>query len=618
MNNDPMKGTDYNRVPLQRNELDEVKSAPAENVTHIRSALKQNGLDFYIIPSSDPHLGEYIPDHWQIIRWLTGFTGSAATLVITDTFAGLWTDSRYFIQAEKQLSGSGFEFVPPGAFQRNDYMDFISENVKKGDKIGFDGRIFSVAAFRRLEKRLDGKMVSFDAQCDLISLLWTNRPHLPFSQAFDHAVEYSGKERSTKINEVREQMRKQGADFHLLTSTDDIMWLLNIRGSDLKYSPLLLSFALIGAEQIILFIDEDKIPLKLASEFDRLGIVVLPYEEITGILSSVTEGQSILLSPQSTSVELFNSIPENSKLIEDISIPARLKSIKNRTEIANIYGVMLRDGVALTKFFHWFENNHGLEPMTEIYLSEKLLELRSQQKDFLGSSFATIIAFNENSALPHYNPEEGPAAVIGERGLLLVDSGGQYLGGTTDITRTITVGIPSSQQKRDFTLILKGHINLALAKFPDGTRGYQLDFIARRAMWGSGMNYAHGTGHGVGYCLNVHEGPQSISPADNKTTIVAGMLTSNEPAIYRAGEYGIRIENLIICYEDEETEFGKFLRFDTVSLCYIEKSLIDKSLLDQKEIGWLNSYHSEVYDKLNPYLTTEEKIWLKEKTEPIS
>ncbi len=593
-------------------------NSSAEKLALLRSALHQKNIDYYIIPSSDPHLGEYIPDHWQIIKWLTGFTGSAATVIITDTFAGLWTDSRYFIQAEKQLSGSGFEFVRPGVFQRNDYVDYISENIKHGEKIGIDGRIFPISTFRRLETKLDGKMVSFDTGCDLIASLWTNRPPLPFSLAFDHTLEYSGKERSVKINEVREQMRKQNADFHLLSSVDDIMWLLNIRGSDLKYSPLLLSFALIGTEQIILFIDEAKIPIRIASEFDRLGIVILPYDEMPGILLSVTEGHSILFNPQATSVELYNSIAKNSERIEDRSIPARLKSIKNKTEIGNISNVMIRDGVALTKFFHWFESNFGRETITENSLSEKLFEFRSQQKDFLGSSFATITAYNENSALPHYNPEEGSGTAIGERGLLLVDSGGQYLGGTTDITRTIPVGIPSDQQKKDFTLILKGHINLALAKFPHGTRGYQLDFIARRAMWGSGLNYAHGTGHGVGYCLNVHEGPQSISPADNKTTIEAGMLTSNEPAIYREGEYGIRIENLILCYEDEETEFGQFLKFDTVSLCHIEKSLIDKSLLDQKEIDWLNSYHSEVYDKLSPSLTMEEKHWLKEKTDCIT
>jgi Xaa-Pro aminopeptidase len=592
-------------------------NSSAEKLALLRSALLQNSIDFYIIPSCDPHLGEYIPDHWQIIKWLTGFTGSAATVVITDIFAGLWTDSRYFIQAEKQLSGSGFEFVKPGAFQRNDFMDFISENAKPGDKIGIDGRIFSIASFRRLEKRLESKKVSIVMDCDLISSLWTDRPSLPFSEAFDHPVEFSGKERSVKIREVLENMSKQNADFHLLTSNDDIMWLLNIRGNDLKYSPLLLSFALIGEEQILLFIDEAKIPIKLAAEFDKLGIVILPYDEISEIVSAVTEGHSVLFNPQTTSVELFNSISKNSGSIEEISLPARLKAIKNKTEIRNIANVMVRDGVALTKFFHWFDSNHGKMQMTENSLSDKLLDFRSQQKDFLGPSFATITAFNENSASPHYNVGEGPGAEIGERGLLLVDSGGQYMGGTTDITRTIPVGIPSAQQKKDFTLILKGHINLALAKFPNGTRGYQLDFIARRAMWGSGMNFAHGTGHGVGYCLNVHEGPQSISPADNKTIIEAGMLTSDEPAIYRQGEYGIRIENLILCYEDEETEFGQFLRFDTVSLCYIEKSLIDRSLMDQKEIEWLNSYHSEVYDKLSFHLTSEEKIWLREKTEPL-
>jgi len=562
-------------------------------------------------------MGEYIPDFWKIIPWLTGFTGSAGTVIITDTFAGLWTDSRYFIQAEKQLTGSGFEFIKPGAFQRNDYTDYISENAKPGEKIGFDGRIFSMASFRRLEKRMEGKMVSFDTNCDLISSTWTDRPSLPFSSAFDHPVVFSGKERSAKIDEVREKMKEYNAGYHLLTSNDDIMWLLNIRGNDLKYSPLLLSFALIGMEQILLFIDEAKIPLSLSSEFDKLGIVILPYEEASAIISSVTEGHSVLFNPQTTSVGLCNSISGNSKPIEDLTIPARLKSIKNKTEIGNIAGTMIKDGVALTKFFYWFDSNHGKESMTENSLTVKLFEFRAQQEHFLGSSFATITAFNENSALPHYTAGEGSGAEIGERGLLLVDSGGQYMGGTTDITRTIPVGIPSAQQKKDFTLILKGHINLALAKFPDGTRGYQLDFIARRAMWGSGMNYAHGTGHGVGYCLNVHEGPQSISPADNKTTIEAGMLTSNEPAIYREGEYGIRIENLILCYEDEETEFGQFLRFDTVSLCYIEKSLIDKSLLDQKEIEWLNSYHSEVYDKLSPHLTAEENIWLREKTDPI-
>ena len=589
----------------------------AQKLEFLRAALKYKGIDTYIVPSTDPHLGEYTPDHWQIIRWLTGFTGSTATVVVTDNFAGLWTDSRYFIQAEKQLAGSGFGFVKPDALQRNDFMDFICENARPGHEIGIDGRVISTTNFRRLEKRLKNKKVSIHVDCDLISGIWDDRPALPVSVAFDHPVKFSGKERSVKISDVREQMRKQNADYHLLTASEDIMWLLNIRGNDLQYSPLLFSYALIGKTQILLFIDDGKVPLKLASEFDNQGIVIMPYDEVTDIVPSVVKGFSVLIDPASTSVALYNSISDRSKIIESISIPGRLKSIKNKTEIENLGNVMIKDGVALTRFFYWFDNNHGKLPMTESSLADKLVELRRQQEDFIEPSFATIVAFNENSALPHYTPETGTGVEIGDRGLLLVDSGGQYMGGTTDITRTIPVGITSPGQKRDFSLILKGHISLALAKFPEGTKGYQLDFSARRAMWEAGINYAHGTGHGVGYCLNVHEGPQSISPADNKTVIESGMLTSNEPAIYREGEYGIRIENLILCYEDEETEFGQFLRFDTVSLCYIEKSLIDKTLLDQKEIDWLNAYHSEVYDKLSPYLSGEEKEWLKEKTDPL-
>lgn len=587
----------------------------AERLSAVRSSMLQKGLDIIVVPLSDPHLGEYVPDHWQIIRWLTGFTGSAATVVITGTFAGLWTDSRYFIQARRQLAGSGYQFVKPGAYQRNNYMDFLAENAGSQDTIGIDGRIFSVSNFRRLSKRLEGTKSKIETDLTIIDEIWSDRPELPFSTAFDHALEYSGKDRQVKIDEVREQMEKVNAAYHLLTSPDDIMWLLNIRGSDLKYSPLLLSYALVGSDQVLLFIDEGKIPYRLASSFDKIGIVILPYEDTVEIVTSVTTGSSVLMNPQSVSVSLYNSLSLNSRIIEDITIPTHLKAIKNRTETENLYRVMVKDGTALTKFFHWFETNHGKIRITEKSLSDKLFELRSDQKDFYGLPFATIAAWNENSALPHYGRgEEDEGSEIGERGILLIDSGGHYPGGTTDITRTISVGIPSDQQKKDFTLILKGHINLALAKFPNGTRGYQLDFIARRAMWGSGLNYAHGTGHGVGYFLNVHEGPQSISPADNKTYIEAGMLTSNEPALYREGEYGIRTENLILCYEDEETEFGKFLRFETISLCYIEKALIDKSLLDQNEIDWLNSYHLDVYDKLSPHLSDEEKTWLREKT----
>ncbi len=592
-------------------------SVTSERLALLREAIHQGDMDFFIITMTDPHLSENLPDHWQIIKWLTGFSGSSATVVVTDSFAGLWTDSRYFIQAERQLAGTGFQFIRPGTWQRNDYMDYIVENVRPKQRIGFDGRTFSVNSFRRLLKRVEGINPSLVAGNDVIDKIWADRPPMPFSVGFDHPVKYCGKERSVKIEEVRQEMKKTGADFHLITSPEDVMWLLNIRGADLQYTPVLLCYALLGMEQILLFIDEAKIPLKLASLFDSLGIVILPYDDFDEIVPEVTGDHSLLLNPQTTSFDLFNSVSKRSKIIEDTGIPARMKAVKNHTEIENIGKSMVKDGVALTRFFHWFESNHGIIRMSEKSVAEKNHEFRSQQSEFLGLSFSTIIAWNENSALPHYRRGADEGAEIGDRGLMLVDSGSQYMGGTTDITRTVAAGVPSESQKRDFTLILKGHINLALAKFPQGTRGYQLDLIARRSMWGSGMNYAHGTGHGVGFCLNVHEGPQSISPADNRTVLEAGMLTSNEPAIYREGEYGIRTENLILCYEDEVTEFGHFLRFDTVSLCYIDRTLIERSLLEEKEIEWLNSYHSEVYDRISPCLEQEEKEWLRMKTEAL-
>ncbi|MCU0461759.1 MAG: aminopeptidase P family protein [Bacteroidales bacterium] len=569
------------------------------------------------MPLADPHLGEEIMDHWKIIPWLTGFTGSAATVVITDSFAGLWTDSRYFIQAEKQLAGSGFDLVRPASIKPLTYIDWLEKNVRDESTIGFDGRIFSVTGYRKMEQHLKDKRINFWNDFDPISDLWKERPSMPGSKAWDFPARFSGRERSAKIAQVREEMKKKGVDLHLLTSPDDIMWLLNIRGNDLAYSPLCISYAIVGETQVLLFVEEKKIPDHLAGEFDRLGILMLPYEECAGMISSLPEGSSILITPSVTSVSIYNSIPSHIRIVEDACIPARLKAVRNSTEIENISRVMIKDGVALTRFFRWIGENLGLVPMTEHSAAIRLHELRAQQEGYLGPSFSTIIAYNEHAALPHYTVSSESDAILGESGILLVDSGGHYPGGTTDITRTVSLGNPALQQKKDFTLVLKGHIELARAKFPLGTRGYQIDMLARKALWDHGYNYGHGTGHGVGYCLNVHEGPQSISPAGNKTTLVAGMLISNEPGIYREGEYGIRIENLVLCYEDEETEFGQFLKFDTVSLCYIDKSLIDKSLLTREEIAWINSYHSEVFEKLSPWLNVEERTWLKEKTETI-
>ena len=581
--------------------------------------MKENFIDAYIIPNTDPHLGEYINDHWYINSWLTGFTGSASTVVVTDSFAGLWTDSRYFVQAEKQLAGSGIVLMKTLLPDMKDYPEWLIDFLPPGSRIGLDGRTFSVGRLRKIEALASDKNIDIDIECDLISEIWTDRPAQSGSLAFDHPVEYCGKERNVKISELRAEMKRLNVDYHLLTSVDDIMWLLNIRGNDTGYSPLLYSFAIVDHDQILFFADESKIPFKIAREFDNLGIIMLPYEETAGMLSTLSAESSILITPGTTSASLYNSIPQGMKIREDVSIPTRMKAIKNQGEITSIGKAMIKDGIALTKFFMWIENNSDSVPMSELSLAEKLNHFRSEQANFLSPSFSSIVAFNEHGALPHYSATSETDSVIGPTGILLVDSGGQYLEGTTDITRTIAFGRPAQKQKRDFTLVLKGTINLAMAKFPSGTKGSQLDILARKALWENGLNYGHGTGHGVGFCLNVHEGPQTISPAaiDAKIPIEAGMLLSDEPAIYREGEYGIRIENLILCYEDEETEFGKFLRFDTVSLCYIDKHLIDFSLLDKKEIDWLNSYHSEVYEKLSPHLSKEEAEWLKDKTSSL-
>jgi Xaa-Pro aminopeptidase len=595
--------------------------ASSEKLDLLRSSMIDQKIDFYIVPSTDPHLGESVPDYWRIIEWLTGFTGSSATVVVTNTSAGLWTDSRYFLQAESQLHDSGFVLINSPSAPLRDLTDWLKENVKPESKIGFDGRAISISLFRKIEKVLTEKNVTFDNECDLISEVWSDRPPMPLSVGFDHPIEFCGVSREDKIAEVRKLMNDQNVDYHLLTSLDDIMWLLNIRGKDLKYSPLLTCFALVGQDQILLFADEQQIPLRLALQFDKLNIVMLPYEEIGGMISVLPYRSSILLSPSTTSVSIYNSIRKRSKIIEDISILTRLKSIKNNIEAGNIRKVMLKDGVALTKLFYWFEQNLGSMQISELNISEKINQLRTDQENFLGPSFSTIAAWNEHGALPHYCATNESDSIIGAIGILLFDSGGQYLDGTTDITRTIAVGQPTEQQKRDFTHVLKGTINLAMAKFPYGTKGYQLDILARKSLWEQGLNYGHGTGHGVGFCLNVHEGPQNISPgsgAGSDTVIEAGMLISDEPAVYRAGEYGIRIENLILCVEDEETDFGKFLKFDTVSLCYIDKALIDITLLNPEEIEWLNSYHAIVFEKLSPYLTEDENSWLMEKTTTLN
>jgi len=410
-------------------------------------------------------------------------------------------------------------------------------------------------------------------------------------------------------------------DYHLLTAVDDIMWLLNIRGNDVKYCPLLLSYALVGRDQVILFADELKVPAGLRASLDRDSVVLLPYDTVAQVLGHLEEGSVLLLSPGTTAAGLWKSIATKVRVIEDLSIPTRMKAIKNPAELKNLGETMVQDGVVLTRFFHWLEKSVATGLVTELSAAAMIDGMRSEQEGCTGPSFSTIAAWNEHAALPHYVPDEATNARLGRKGIFLLDSGGQYFGGTTDITRTVAAGKPDAQMKKDFTLALKGTIDLAMARFPRGTRGYQLDILARKPLWDNNLNYGHGTGHGVGSFLNVHEGPQSIgtgATADLKTGIEPGMVVSDEPAFYRPGQYGFRTENLLVCREEAVTEYGSFLTFDTVTLCYIDSTLIDVTLLDDKELGWLNDYHAVVYRKLQKKLDPDVRSWLAAKTKPLA
>lgn len=591
-----------------------------ERLAQVRALMKRKKLDALVVPSSDPHLGEYVPDYWRVIRWLTGFSGSAGNVIITKTFAGLWTDSRYFIQAEEQLAGSGFELVRLKIPHTPEHIDWLKEKSRKGWKAGVDGRLISAGTMRLLLSAMKEAGARLDLKADLITPVWKDRPALPSGEAFELDVKYAGLTRKEKIQRVREVMKAMKVDYHLLTATDDIMWLLNLRGNDVKYCPLLLSFAIVSNDQVILFADEDKVPGSLRASLDRDNVVLLPYDTVTSVLSHLEDGSVLLFPPSTTSASLFRSVPRRVKTIEDLSIPTRMKAVKNGTELANLRKVMADDGVILTRFFHWLESALEKEEVTELSAATKLDGMRSAQDGCTGPAFSTIAAYNEHAALPHYVPDDKTDVRLRKSGIFLLDSGGQYFGGTTDITRTVALGRPDDAMKREFTLALKGTIGLAMARFPRGTKGYQLDILARKPLWDNYMNYGHGTGHGVGSFLNVHEGPQTIgsgATGDMKTSLEPGMVTSDEPAFYRPGLYGFRTENLIVCVGDRETEFGSFLSFDTVTLCYIDTELVDVSLLDDRELEWLNSYNERVYASLSSHLEPALQKWLKNKTRPL-
>ncbi len=586
-----------------------------ERVNALRSLMEEKEIHAYIITSSDPHMSEYVPEYWTARQWISGFTGSAGTVVITRDKAGLWTDSRYFLQAEKELEGSGidlFKMGIPGVL--NQYQWLLSE-LEFEANIGFDGTCFSIAQTKELKNKLGDLSIHINEEDDLINEIWTDRPQLPKHKIFEHPVEFAGKSRKEKLAIIRNEMHKLDAKHHFVGSLDDIAWIFNLRGQDADFNPVAVTYALINEDSCTLYLEQSKLDDELIHSLKKDGIQTADYKKICDDLEELPGSENVLLDNNRSNLRIYRSISAN--IIERENPSQLLKSQKNPTEIKGMKEAMVQDGLALTQFFCWLEENLGKSVITEFTLIDKLREFRSQQKHFMGESFGSIVGYKAHGASPHYSTTTETDCEIKAEGILLIDSGGQYMNGTTDITRTTALGELNQEEKMDFTLVLKGMIQMTLAVFPKGTRGCNIDILARQALWMHGKNYGHGTGHGVGCFLNVHEGPQSIRQELKEQAILPGMISSNEPGFYKEGAYGIRHENLILCKEKLKTEYGEFLEFDTLTLFPFDTKALDLNLLNDTEKSWLNHYHQKVYDSLAPQLDEKHKDWLKNKTQPV-
>ncbi len=592
----------------------------AKNLNDLRKLMQQNKIDAYVITMSDPHLSEYVAEHYRIVRWFSGFSGSTGNLVVTKDFAGLWTDSRYFIQAEEQLKDSGIELVKLKVAHTPEFIDWLVKTLASKNTVAFDGKLLPATLVKMMEVKFSEKQIQIMSDCDFVSELWKERPELPQNEIFIHELKYAGLSVKEKLELVKSEMSKSNSDYFIISSLEDIAWLFNIRGSDIPYVPVAICYSVITSNESILFIDEKKIPSDVKKELIDQGIRILNYDEIFNFIKNIGKRKRISIQLSRSNFALYICIPKHCIITDQMNFTSIFKSVKSRTEIENIRDTMVKDGIAMVKFFYWLDKTIGKEIITEISGAKTLRGFRALQEGFFDESFSPISAFNAHAAMPHYSATNETDSELIAPGIYLIDSGGQYYGGTTDITRTITLGIPTQIQRDDFTIALKGTINLASAVFPYGTKGFQLDVLARKPLWDNGMNYGHGTGHGVGYFLSVHEGPQTIGTSasgDINTVLQPGMLISDEPAFYRDGEYGFRTENLILVVEHNETEFGKFLKFETVTLCPIDLNLINKELLNIEEIEWLNNYHSTVYKKLSKHLNENEQVWLKDNTHAI-
>ena len=603
-------------VDIKQNAM---KTNIPERIAALREAMKQHKIDAYIIPTSDPHMSEYPADCWKYREWISGFTGSAGTVIITADKAGLWTDSRYFLQASTQLEGTGIELFKMMLPETPTIPEFLTHELKEGQTVGLNGETYSLADARSLEKALAEKEIKLNTNASLIDPIWKERPAIPEAPMFEMPIELSGKSTEDKLIDINKMLHKAGADCTILSALDEVAWTFNIRGTDVAYNPVVISYAFVSEKESVLFVNPKKIPAEIAEHLKKEGVTLADYGMLATFLSRLPEQTRVFIDSKRTNVAIYNALPKSSILIEGTSPANHLKSIKNETEIKGFRNAVLKDGIAMTKFYFWLEKMlKAGEKVTELSAAAKLTALRSEQPQYVMDSFASISSYGPHGAVVHYSPTPETDTELKTDSLYLLDSGAQYLDGTTDITRTIALcDEPSEQMKKDFTRALKGTIGIAKCKFPAGIRGCLIDAFARKALWDAGINYLHGTCHGIGHCLNVHEGPQSIRMEENSVILEPGMVMSDEPAMYRPGEYGIRTENMILIREDSETEFGKFLGFETLTLCYIDTKLVIPSMLSVREHAWLNKYHQMVYDLVSPHLTEEEKAWLKEKTAEI-
>ena len=570
-------------------------------INSLRSEMQKLNLDAWYISGTDPHSSEYLPDRWQTRAFISGFTGSFGMIVVTKEETALWTDTRYFLQATDQLKGTGITMQKlrvPDAISPDEWL---TKKLPSGSRVGIDAETISVQGFRNLYDTLFEKNIELIQTPDLLNNIWNDRPTYSSAEIYELKTEYAGVSRNEKQRQIAEVLKNKGADFHLITMLDELAWTFNLRGNDINFNPVFIGYGLVGEKENYLFVDKNKISQKLKLDLNSDGVQIKDYREIESFLTDLKQ-KTVFLDASSANYALYNTIKENNVVVEGTSVVSLLKARKNSTEIHGFKKAMKKDGVALIEFLYWLKNRIGKEKISEYDIGLKLKEFRAKQEGFKGESFPPIVGYKEHGAIVHLSVGKEDALPVKPEGILLFDSGGQYLEGTTDITRTVALGTTTAQQKLDFTIVLKGMIALTNARFPYGTKGCHLDILARRPLWERGMNYGHGTGHGVGHFLNVHEGPMAIRQEYNPNFVEPGQVLSNEPAFYREGQYGIRTENMMVCVEVEKTEFGQFLGFETLTLCPIDTTLIETELLSPKERNWLNFYHKKVQNELKPLL----------------